>query len=298
MRRLLVILFAFAMPVLACDVGTAPTAVPTYAPPPVLQNPILGLSPVSGGPGTVINVAAAGFPEGAKVNLYVSQVNGTTPSPVAQSLTIGSGGILSFALQLPNQINGTALTSPTDLTFTISTLDNTIRANALFSASGGSGTPTATSASASNANGGGTNDLFITSPSINAAMAGNAVVVTGSGSALNNRVGVQLLDPNYKVLGSAIATIQAGAGQVGPWQVTVSFAQPASATSAYIAAYTLNAQGGFAEQASIPVTLTGQAAPTVASPVPTTVPPTLPPVITAAPSVAPTLSFITATPSS
>ena len=97
MRRLLVILFAFAMPLLACDVGTAPTAVPTYAPPPVLQSPILGLNPVTGAPGTVINVAAAGFPEGAKVNLYLSVVNGATPAPVAQSLTIGSGGILSFA---------------------------------------------------------------------------------------------------------------------------------------------------------------------------------------------------------
>src|SRR5260221_13291675 len=124
MRRLLVILFAFAMPLLACDVGTAPTAVPTYAPPPVLQSPILGLNPVTGAPGTVINVAAAGFPEGAKVNLYLSVVNGATPAPVAQSLTIGSGGILSFALQLPGQINGTALTSNTDLIFTIATADN------------------------------------------------------------------------------------------------------------------------------------------------------------------------------
>src|SRR5260370_16026084 len=134
MRRLLVILFAFAMPLLACDVGTAPTAVPTYAPPPVLQNPILGLNPVTGAPGTVISVAAAGFPEGAKVNVYLSTLNGASPLTVAQGFTIGSGGILSFALQLPSKINGTDLTSNTDLTFTMSTLGNSVRANAIFAA--------------------------------------------------------------------------------------------------------------------------------------------------------------------
>ena len=297
MRRLLVILFACAMPVLACDVGTAPTAVPTYAPPPVSQNPILGLNPVTGAPGTVINVAAAGFPDGAKVNVYLSAPNAASPLTVAQGFTIGSGGILSFALQLPGKINGTDLTSNTDLTFTMATLDNTVRANAIFAAVVGSGTPTATPQNGSSAGTAGTSDLFITSPAINVAIAGNAVVVTGSGSALNNRVGVQMLDPNYKVLGSAFAVIQAGAGQVGPWQVTVTFAQPNAPTTAYIAAYTLNAQGGFAEQASIPVTLTGQAAPIVVSPVPTAIPPTLPPVITAAPSAVPSLPFITATPS-
>src|SRR5258708_8607760 len=195
MRASPVILFVLGRPVWACAVGTAPPAVPTYAPPRVLQSPILGLNPVTGAPGTVINVAAAGFPEGAKVNLYLSVVNGATPAPVAQSLTIGSGGILSFALQLPGQINGTALTSNTDLTFTIATMDNTVRANALFSAVVGSGTPTATPQSGSgNAAGAvGTNDRFITSHSVNVALAGHALVVTGSGSALHSPVRVQVL---------------------------------------------------------------------------------------------------------
>src|SRR5258708_7484349 len=273
LKRLFIMLFVLALPGLACNLSESPTPVPTAAPPPVLQNPVVGLNPVSGPPGTIINVNAAGFPSGAQVNLFLSPINGANPSPVASNLTIGTGGILSFALQLPNNINGNPLTGTTDLNFTVSTVDNSIHANAIFVAIVGGGTPTQASQTAGGS--GGTGALFITSPNINEVVTGNAVTVTGSGSALNNKVGVQVLDSTYKVLGSAIATIQAGAGAVGPWQTTVGFTPPAGTTVGYIVAYTVNAQGGIADQASIPITLTGQAAPTAAPASATVRPPTV-----------------------
>jgi hypothetical protein len=123
------------------------------------------------------------------------------------------------------------------------------------------------------------------------------VTVTGSGSALNGRVGVQVIDNNNNVLGSALATIQAGSlGAVGPWETTITFNQPSTSRPGYIVAYTVNAQGGVADQASIPVTLAGAAVP-VTTLVPTILPttaPSVPPIITIAPPGQG--GFITATP--
>src|SRR5690349_19954532 len=110
------LLCLLALPALACGLDTA-THVPT-APPAVLQSPVLGLNPVSGPPGTVVNVSAAGFPQGTTVNLFLSPTAATSPNPVAQNLTIGSGGILTFALQLPESVNNTPLTGTTPLNFT------------------------------------------------------------------------------------------------------------------------------------------------------------------------------------
>jgi Immunoglobulin-like domain of bacterial spore germination len=302
MKRLALVLMMLALPAMACGLSdsTPPTLVP---PPPELGSPMLGLNPISGAPGTIVNVGAAGFPVGAKVNLYLAPVNGANPNPVAQNLTIGTGGILSFALQLPDSINGTALTSSGDLTFTLSTTDGLSKANAIFIAQiGGAGTPTATAAAGTdNTNSGGsTSTLFITSPNISATIIGAGVVVTGSGASFNNTVGVQVLDANYNLLGSALATVQAGTGAVGPWETTVSFPQPGAAAPGYIVAYTVNASGGVSQQASIPITLAGNGAPTIGPLTPTTIPATVPPVITgAAPtSAAPTGSFVTATPHS
>ncbi len=294
MKRIITILSLLALPAIACGLDTA-TPVPT-APPAVLQSPVLGLNPVSGPPGTVVNVNAAGFPVGTTVNLFISTTTTPSPTPVAQNLAIGSGGILSFALQLPSSINNTPLTGTTPLTFTLSSTDGTLKANAIFLALAG-GTPaattSATSAGGTGSTGGGTATVFITSPNINATIPGSSVVVTGSASAYNNSVGVQVLDANYKLLGSAIATIQAATGAVGPWQTTVSFPQPSTAETGYIVAYTVNTAGAIAEQASIPVFLTGTNAPTTGPTIQSTIPPSVPPVITGG---APTTSFVTATP--
>jgi hypothetical protein len=268
----------------------------------VLQNPVLGLNPISGPPGTIVNVSAAGFPQGTTVNLFLAPTTTTSPTPVAQNLAIGSGGILTFALQLPESVNNTPLTGTTPLNFTLSSADGTLKANAIFLAIAG-GTPAATGTTTSTDNtgntGGGSATLFITSPSINATIPGGSVVVTGSGSAYNNTVGVQVLNANYQLLGSALATIQAASGAVGPWQTTVTFPQPSSGSVGYIVAYTVNSAGAVAEQASIPVFLTGTNAPTVGPTAQVTSPPTVPPVITGgAPTSAPapTSSFVTATP--
>jgi hypothetical protein len=134
--------------------------------------------------------------------------------------------------------------------------------------------------------------LFITAPGINSVITGNAVIVTGSGAAFNNQVGVQLQDSSNNVIASSLATIQAAKNAVGPWQTTVSVPQPGSAAVAYIVAYTINASGKVDQQASIPVQLAGSNAPTAAAPTTTGVPPTVPPIITGGP----TLSFVTATP--
>jgi hypothetical protein len=304
MKRVILFLSLLALPAMACGLDTA-TPVPT-SPPALLQSPVLGLNPVSGAPGTVVNVSAAGFPQGTTVNLFLAPTTATSPNPVAQNLTIGSGGILTFAMQLPDSLNGTAITGTMPLNFTISSMDGTLRANAIFLAIAAGGTPSATTTTTSSNSSGGTGSttgttgsatLFITSPSINATIPGGAVTVTGSGSAVNNSVGVQVLDANYQLLGSAIATIQAGAGAIGPWQTTVSFPQPGAGEVGYIVAYTVNSAGTIVEQASIPVFLTGTNAPTVGPTVQSTIPPTVPPVIT---GVAPTAqgqpSFVTATP--
>jgi hypothetical protein len=297
MRRLPVILLVLALTT-ACNLAEAPTPVPTSPPPPVLSNPFLSLSPVSGPPGTVIRVAAAGFPAGAQVNVTIGvsqpgQAAPAAPNPVMQGLTIGAGGILTFDYQLPTQINNTTLTGTTALTFTMLTVDNLpMQASAVFIATAGA---TATPSSGTTGTGG-TGQLYIISPAISAVISGTSVVVTGSGSALNSRVGVQVQDARNNILGSALAIIQAGVGAIGPWETVVTFAQPVSPSGGYIVAYTVNAQGAVADMTSIPITFAGAGVPT-ATVAPTTVvtrAPTVPPVITVPP---PTLAvpFITAT---
>lgn len=243
-------------------------------------------------------MAAAGFPAGAQVNVYInaSQPGGaasTTSNPVMQSLTIGAGGILTFDYQLPTQINNTTLTGSTPLNFTMATVDNlALQASAVFIATAGA---TATPSSGTTGTGG-TGQLYIISPAISAIISGTSVVVTGSGSALNSRVGVQVQDARNNILGSALANIQAGVGAVGPWETVVAFAQPVSPSGGYIVAYTVNAQGTVADMTSIPIIFTGAGVPTVTV-VPTNVPtrpPTVPPVITVPPPTQP-LPFITAT---
>ncbi len=291
MKRLAVLILLMAVPSLACGLSTGSPA-PTSAPPPQLDVPVLGLNPISGPPGTVVSVSAAGFPPSAKVNLYISPVNGANPNPVAQNLTIGDGGILKFAMQLPDTLNGTPIPGgSTDLTVALASPDGLTKANAVFIAVVGSAT-SVTPTSASGTTGGAASTLFITSPGINSVITSNAVIVTGSGASFDDRVGVQLQDANYNVIASAVATIQAAQGAVGPWQTTVTFAQPASASVAYIVAYTLNASGQVNQQASIPVQLSGSGVPTVPPPTASSIPPTVPPVITGGP----TLPFVTATP--
>jgi hypothetical protein len=243
----------------------------------------------------VIRVAAAGFPVGAQVNvaISVSQPGGAAPNPVMQGLTIGAGGILTFDYQLPAQINNTTLTGTTPLTFTMVTMDNLpMQASAVFIATAGA---TATPSSGTTGTGG-TGQLYIISPAISAVLSSTRVVVTGSGSALNSRVGVQVQDARNNILGSALAIIQAGVGAVGPWETVVTFAQPVSPSGGYIVAYTVNAQGTVADMTSIPITFTGAGVPTATVTATTVVTraPTVPPVITVPP---PTLAvpFITAT---
>jgi hypothetical protein len=288
------------LPTLACSLSESAAPTPTQQPAPTISSPVVGLNPITGAPGTVIRVGAAGFPTGAKVNLFLTPVDVTTPNQVAQDLTIGAGGLLVFAMQLPDKLGDKTISGTMPLNFMIVTTDSTVRASAVFLATSGSATvaPTSddTGDNSGGTSGGGTGGgtLFITSPSIGSAVAGGAVVVTGSGSAANNRVGVQVQDANNKVLGSAIAVIQAGAGAVGPWQITVTFTQPTAAAAGYIVAYTVNSQGGVAQQSSIPITMMGGAAPVPTTALPgasATVAPSVPPVITGIPP-----GFITATP--
>lgn len=259
MRRFIVLLMLL-IPALACNLGGSTAPTPTAAPQPVLTTPTLGLNPVVGAPGTVVNVSAAGFPVGTRVNLFLSPVSTPSTSPIT-TLTIGAGGILTFALQLPGQIGNTPVGNNTPLVFTMTAETGGTGASALFLALG-SGASTATPDITGGTTGGGATNggttggtgqtLFITGPAIGSYLAGNTVVVTGSGAATNNTVGVQVQDANNTVLGSANATIQASAGYIGPWQVTVTFNQPAGQTSGYIVAFTAAGQ-----QASIPVTLAG-----------------------------------------
>ena len=53
MQRMFLILLVLALPTLACSLSESPTAVPTIAPAPLLQNPVVGLNPVSGSAGTL-----------------------------------------------------------------------------------------------------------------------------------------------------------------------------------------------------------------------------------------------------
>jgi hypothetical protein len=299
-ERRWLLLFVFLLPAIACNLSSEPS-VPTSAPAPVLQATVLGLNPVTGGPGTVITVSAGGFPAGAKVNLYIGNGTGTNAAPAAQNLTVTQGGVLSFALQLPDTINNQRLSGTTDLTFTVATVDGTARASALFTAVVGNGTSTlaptpSDNGSAASGGGTGSGNLFITSPAINAGVVGGSIVVTGSGSAFNDTVGVQVLDVNYNVLGNAFATIQAAANAVGPWETTVAFKQPASASVGYIVAYTVNTSGVIIQQASIPIQLAGQGAVTAAPPTGTGIPPTLGNVITVVVTVTPSTPGVTTAP--
>jgi hypothetical protein len=293
MRRLILMFSLLALSSLACNLSESPpTVVPTpAAAAPALQIPVLGLQPVTGTPGTIINVGVAGFPAGSRVNLYLTTDGNTAvANPVARDLTIATGGILTFSVQLPAQVGGTTINRAMPLTMSIETSDRTVRASAIFVATAGTGTATVAASTGGGTTGGtGSTDtlggqLYITAPAINSDQVGNAITVTGSGSAYNNRVGVQVLDANYNILGSALGTIQATAGGVGPWQVTVAFSQPNAVSVGYVVAYTVDQAGNVADQASIPVTLAGLGVPTAMPTIRPTVPPTVGPV------------FITATP--
>ncbi len=275
------LLIVILLPALACNLGSTAAPTPTAAPPPALSSPTLGLNPVVGAPGTVINVAAAGFPVGTRVNLFISFVTTPSTAPLT-TLTIGAGGILSFALSLPDRINTTPLGNNTPLVFTLSAESGGAGANALFLALGTANATATPATGGDNGVTGGTGvaNLFITAPAIGTYLAGGSVTVTGSGAASNNNVGVQIQDLNGTVLGSANASINAAAGYVGPWEVTVGFNQPAGQTTGYIVAYT-NTQ-----QASIPVTFAGSGVlPATAVPplVFGTIPPAVRPVTTATP---------------
>src|SRR5215813_10536322 len=166
MRLISLILLLMALPTIACNLSGSTTP-PTVPAPPVLQSAVVGLNPNTGGPGTVVSVGAAGFPAGAKVNLYLNPVSAPAPVPIAEGLTIGDGGILSFAMQIPGQIGGTTLTGTTPLNFLIATADNTVRVSAVFIVvtSGTSAGATATTQSSAGGTGGtGVSQLFITGP--------------------------------------------------------------------------------------------------------------------------------------
>src|SRR5262245_21329506 len=118
MRRMALVLLLMALPSLSCALSESPTAVPTPLPAPILQNPVVGVTPISGVPGTLINVVVAGFPVGSRVNIYVSTLDTTNANPAAQDLTIGAGGILIFSMQVPDQVGGKTLTGTTPISFT------------------------------------------------------------------------------------------------------------------------------------------------------------------------------------
>ncbi len=302
------VLALFAM---SCTLTDVATPAPTSPPLPVLPSPVVGLNPVSGAPGTVIRVSAAGFPVGSLVNIYIlinqpsldtsvtATPSGSSAGPIMQGLTIGTGGFLTFDYQLPAQINGVNLTGAMPLNVLVSTTNvPPLQGSAIFIVTAGGATSTPTSLAGGGT--GATGQLYIISPNIYAVISGGTVVVTGSGSAFNNRVGVQVLNAQNSILGSALATSQAGAGAVGPWQTTVVFPQPATAGGGFIVAYTVNTAGAVAGMTSIPITFTGAGAPTNTAPVlptATSIVPTVPPVITAIPPTS-NGGFITATPSS
>jgi hypothetical protein len=216
-KRLLLWLGLLALPSLACNLSAS--ASPTVPPAPILQSPVLGINPVSGAPGTVITVSAAGFPAGAKVNLYLSTASSPSLQPSVEGLTVTPGGVLTFSLQLPAQIGATMLSGTIPVVLTVETADKKARANAVFMASAPGGINTTATVlpdlqpTPGDVSLGG--QLYITAPAIGSVQSGGRIIVTGSGRAASNRVNVQVLDANNKILGSATATIQAASGAVG-----------------------------------------------------------------------------------
>ncbi len=249
-RFWLLCLLLCVFPVVACNLGSSPAAPPTAISAPVsgLTTPLVGLNPLSGPPGVAITLIGGGFPVNSQLNLFVSLLNAPSAAPL--TVLTASGGTVVFALQLPQQINGTTLTDGTPLLFTLSPVNGGPSADALFwvqnSGNGSAPQPTTD-------NSGPVTGVFITSPEIDTALSGTTVTVTGSAPG-GAAVTVQVQDANNAVLGSATAYSQAAAGILGVWQTTISFAQPAAPGSGYIVAFA----GG--EQASIPVTFAGSGA--------------------------------------
>ncbi len=264
MRRLIALLILI-LPALACNLGASsatptPPVLPTQIP--AFNQPTLGLSPVVGPPGTIMNISAAGFATGTRVNLFVSTVNKTSTQPVT-TLTIGEGGYLKFAFQLPSAIDGTIIQNNTPLVFTLTAESGSPGASALFLAliSTNSGTiPTAIPGFGSGGGSDGTGltggssgsiaDLYITAPPIGSSQTTGAVIVTGSGSSASGRVTIQIQDANNAVIGSGAANIQAVPGYVGAWETTVNYQVPSMQQSGYIVAFTSEGK-----QSSIPVIL-------------------------------------------
>lgn len=283
--RLLALMLAAVVPALACNLTN-----PALTPPPttIPQQPVIGVQPASGPPGTIITVAVAGFPAGAKVNLLATADGNPTPAVLARDLMITDGGGLNFAFNLPAQIGTQAINKTTTLTMIVQTADGAVRASAVFVATpattGGGGQLPATATTSS---GGGvtTPALFITAPPIGSVHGGARIAVTGSGANWDNTVYVQITNSALQVLASGQATINASAGVVGVWQTTINIAQPPQRTDGFIVAFTLNRSGQLAQQSSIPIVLAGVTVPTLT---PTTAP--IPIVITNTPWV------ITATP--
>ncbi len=256
MKRLLALLVVI-LPALACNLGSA-ASTPTPAPPtPGISTPVVGISPVAGPPGTVISVAAAGYPPGSRVNLFLSPQNLPSTTPLT-TLTVGAAGTLGFAMAIPDQLNGTPITANETLIFNLSPESGGVGASALFLALNGgtpgqiTATPAGSTAGTGGATGGSTQTLFITGPGMGTSLSGSTVTVTGSGSGSDSPVTVQVQDANNTVIGSASATIPAAANVIGVWQVTVAFTQPATAINGYILAF--DAAG---QQTSIPVTFVG-----------------------------------------
>jgi hypothetical protein len=286
MSRWVLLMVFLALPSLACNLSN-----PAPTPPPTPQTPSIGLQPVSGPPNTVITIAVAGFPAGAKVNLLATVDGSTTANLLARDLTISPAGTLTFAISLPAQIGTVALNRTTSLALTVQTADNLIRASAVFVATvgttGNPGQPLPTATRTVVTGGGAVNNLFITGPPINSVHGGTRITVTGSGAAYDNAVYVQLTNANLNILASGTARINAAVGAVGAWRVDIDFFQPPARTAGFVVAYTLNRNAQIAQQASIPVVLTG---PGAGLPTPTFTPTTIPIIVTNTPWI------ITATP--
>jgi hypothetical protein len=262
MKRVLILL-VLIIPALACNLGApSPSPTPTLRPQSILNQATLGLSPIAGPPGSIVNISAAGFPAGSRVNLYISTISKPSTIPV-NTLTIGNEGVLVYALQIPDRIDNVPIPNNSPLVFTLTVDTGSPGASALFLALATAGAqvspttdPSLTGVGGGNTgNAGNYNDLYITSPGINSVQTGLTVTITGSGSSPSNQVIVQVQDSASNTLGSATAVIQATAGYVGPWQATVSFNQPAAQQYGYIVASTPEGK-----QASIPIVLAGTGA--------------------------------------